>query len=423
MSDKINSIFDLDEYEPFRERWEMRIRELKRRESYYDGSIYNKVKHDLVQLVGSYADQLYRGVKPLYLPLARAVDIDVGIIPGGWTLSEDASDDQREAMDTIFDWSRWGVDGVLYVHYGAQTGVSGLKVSDLRKRGRVVIKPVDPLRFMLVQGAFEDTPEMSFYVEMRTDGMGNDFEYAEVITKEVIRTYRNGQPEGYSLEPEYPNEVGFVPYVEVRHIETGRAFGECTFQKAIPVLDEVNQLASYLADIIAKHAEPQWAVIGAEASDLFKSGDSVWFIPVGGKAEPLVARIDISGVLAFIQEIAANVKEALPELSFDDLREKSQIATATLELQLMELVLKIKRCRPNYDSGLVQALQMAGMAALTMGIGELGVLADDDLEINPKRAILPLDPMTAIELEMQELALERERAGGIYEGFGGSPNL
>lgn len=181
------------------------------------------------------------------------------------------------------------------------------------------------------------------------------------------------------------------------------------------MLDEVNQLASYLGDIIAKHAEPQWAVIGAEPSDLVRSGDNVWFIPGGGDAKALVAPVDVAGVLQFIQEIAKNVQDSLPELSFDELRQKTEIATATLELQLMELVLKVKRTRPNYDDGLTRAMRMAGLAAATMGVNELRPLNDTSLEINTDRPVLPMDPKTALEIETLELALSRER--GMGEGL------
>ncbi len=215
-------------------------------------------------------------------------------------------------------------------------------------------------------------------------------------------------------EAEYPNELGFVPFVEVRHVETGEALGECTFQKAIPLLDEVNRLASQLAEIVSRHAEPQWAVIGAEASDLVKSGDNVWFIPQGGDVRPLVAGIDITGVLAFIQEIRDQVHGALPELAFDELRKKDQIATATLELQLMELVLKIRRIRPNYDQGLVNALRLAGRAAATMGLSDVAVLDDEALALDGERAVLPMDPETAMRLEGQRLELEMQRA--LVEG-------
>lgn len=421
MSEKRNSIFQLDEFRQYQNAWDTRLQELSRRKSYYDGSIYRRVRQGISQLgvLGPGVDKLYGGIKPLYLPLSRAVDVDAGIIPGGWQLAEDVSDQQAAAVEQVFDWSKWNTDGVLFVHYGAQMGVSGLKISDLRNDKRVVVKPVSPLCFLLIPAnEYDSTPALSFYVEERIDETGGTFEYAEVIDPVVIRTFKNGTPQSYgSREAEIVNEVKFVPYVEVRHIETGAALGECTFQKSIDLLDEVNQLASYLADIIKKHSEPQWAAFGVDPSDLTKSGDSVWFFPgQNSDAKPLVAQVDISGVLAFIQEIAGNVKEALPELAFDDLRQKDQIATATLELQLMELVLKVKRSRPNYDDGLAQALRLAGKAAKTMDIADLAVLDDEALSFDQERAIIPMDPKTAMELELQELVLERERSLTYQEG-------
>ena len=121
MAEKHNSIFQLDEFKPFRDLWESRLRELDRRQSYYDGSAYQSVRQGLgrLGLMGPGIDKLYGGIKPLYLPLSRAVDVDAGIIPGGWQLAEDASEAQEAALEQLFDWSNWNTDGVLYVHYGA----------------------------------------------------------------------------------------------------------------------------------------------------------------------------------------------------------------------------------------------------------------------------------------------------------------
>lgn len=413
---KIQSIFDTDEFKPFRKRWDARLQELMRRRSYYDGSVYHKVKQQL----GWLWPRLYKGVKPLYLPLSRAVDADAGIIPGDWALAEDAPASWQPAIDTLFDWSDWDRDGVLYVHYGAQYGVSGLKISDLREQRIVQVKPIKPTCFLLVEaGDYDGTPQMAIYVEKRTDSQGEEYEYAEVVTGEAIRTFKDGEAWVFGgRQAEYRNELGFVPFVEIEHMKTGEAFGECTYQKAIPLLDEVNQLASYLADIIAKHAEPQWAISGAEASDLVKGGDNVWFLPAAATAEPLVAQVDIAGVLEFIREIRDQVHGALPELGFDELRKKDQIATATLELQLMELVLKVKRCRPNYDHGLADALRMAAWAAATMALGEISALDDEALAFDGERPVLPLDPQTEMSLEFQQIALEREKGMSIDEGRG-----
>lgn len=406
MDTKSGSIFDQDEFKPYAKLWRARSQALARRAGYATGDVYKQVRGQL----GWLWPRLYSGIKPLYLPLMRAVHIDAGIIPGDWAFPNEAPPAWDEARDLLWAWSEWATRGVLYVHYSAMYGVTGIKIADIRDERRVVMDPIDPATFMLIYGRqYDQTPEMALVIEAREDRTG-EFEYAEAITRDSIRTYRDGVPFGFDgRDPEYMNELGFVPFVEARHIETGAALGDCTYADAIPMLNEVNELASYLADVIKKHAEPQWVVAGAEASELVKSGDNVWFLPQGASVQPVVAGIDIAGVLAFVQEIAQNVKDALPETAFDELRRKDQIATATLELQLMDLVLKVKRIRPNLDAGMVTALRMAAEAAATMGIGDLADLLDDDLTLDDQRPVLPMDPETAMRLELQEIELEREK--------------
>lgn len=400
-----DSIFDLDEFKPYLEAWNARQAEFAARASYYDGSVYNGVRDAL----GWLGPRLYKNIKPLYLPLARAVDVDAGIIPSGWAWPEDAPEAWQTARQQVFAWSSWNTKGVLYIHYGAIYGCSVLKVSDLRNQKQVVVSAINPACVLLTaSGAYDSTPGQAIYVDQRSDTQG-DYEYAEVVTPELVRTFRDGVSYGFDgREAEYTNELNVVPFIEVRHIETGAALGECTYQKAIPMLDEVNELASYLSTIIKKHAEPQWAVIGAEATDLEHSGDNVWFMPGASDLKIAVPGIDIAGVLAFVNQIAANVKESLPELSFDELK-KGQIATATVELQLAELTLKVKRTRPNYDDGLIQALRMAGQAGQTMGLDSIAALNDPQLSFDNERPVLPMDAKT--QLEIQKLQNEIAQQG------------
>ena len=411
----ISSIFERDEYKPYEKAWQARQKELKLRSGYYDGSVFGKSK----EAFGFLMPRLYGGIKPLYLPLARAVDVDAGIIPGGWEFPEDdpKSETWAKARDTVFDWSNWDTDGVLYVHYGAQYGVSGLRISDYREQKMVLVQPTDPMLFMLIgMKAYDATPDMAIMIEKR-QGENGEYEYSEVITPDKVKTYKDGAPYGYDgRDPEYKNELGFVPYVEVRHKETGKSLGEATFQTTIPMLNEVNELGSFLADVIKKNVDAQWAVMGAEPSDLRAGGDEVWFLPAGADVKPLIPGVDIDGVLNFIKEIAANVKESLPELAFDDLRSKTQIATATLELQLMELVLKIKRTRPNYDKGLKVALQMAGRAAKTMNLSEIALLDDDELRFDDERDILPSNEEDLIRLDMLRMERDQLMSMSIAEG-------
>lgn len=414
----METIWDLPEYKPYSRQWYARQKELDRRKGYYDGSVYKGIKNAFNDL-GILTPRLYKGIKTLYLHLFRAVDVDAGLIPGGWAWPEDAPESWDTAREQLFAWSKWMTQGVLYVHYGAQFGLSGIKVADVRELGQVQLLPCSPEYFMLVPtSAYDATPSLAFWLEHREGDDGQTVEYAEVITPDLVRTYWDGKPADIDGRPaEYRNELGFVPYTEVKHKETGDPLGECTYQMAIPLLDEVNELASYLADIIKKHAEPQWAVAGAEASELVKSGDNVWFLPAGAKAEPLVANVDIGGVGEFLDRIDANVKGSLPELAFDELKSKTNIATATLEIQLMELTIKVQRCRPNYDQGLIDALRMAGRAAATMGLGELAVLDDEGLALDEGRPVLPINRLDEIAVEQAELGLEASRRMNSGDGL------
>ncbi len=438
MSEQTTSIFDLDEFEPLRARWDARQRVLRQRESYYDGSVYD----DALGALGWLGPRLGGAIRPLYLPCARAVNIDSGIVPGFWTLrpssplrsaqdSTPASTQRsastqdaalQRAMDQVFAWSVWPIDGVLYVHYGALFGVSGLRVADLRAEGRIVIKPIDPRCFMLLpRGTYDSTPAAALWVERLARGRrtadggppGDTFEYAEVVEPERVRTFADGRPYGFDgRPPEYGNDLGFVPFVEVKHVNNGGPLGACAFQDAIAMLDAVNELATDLASIIKKHAEPQWAVIGADDSELERGGDNVWTIPAGGDVKVLVPGVDIAGIVEFLKQLRDHVEASMPELAFDDLKQKQNIATATVELQLMELVLLIKRVRPNYDAGLAAALRMAGKAAAQMGMPELAVLDSDDLRFDEARPVLPLDAKSALELEQLRLQVEALKADG-----------
>lgn len=408
------SIFDLPEIKPYREAWDARQRELVYRGSYYDGSAYRN--NNLMWVLGP---RLSKEIRPLFLPLSRAVDIDAGIIGGGWEFAPDEPKYEQwtQARDVLFDMSQWDTNGVLFVHYGAKYGVSGLRVSDLQDERRVVVQPVDPLRYMLIYNrAYSDAPDMALWVEMRNDG--DEYEYAEIITPDSIRTFRNGEPFGYDgRDAEYPNVQGIVPIFECLHINDGTQLGECTYQRVIPLLDELNQTASRLATIIQHHAEPQSVITGAEPAELVRSGDVMWFLPDGATAEFLVPSIDIAGVLEFIREIKQGVHDGLAELAFDEVRKNGQIATATLEIQLTELVLKIKRIRPNYDRCLVRAMQAAGAAGEAMGLAELAPLNDVELQFDQSRPVLPQNPADAIRLEMLRIELEQMRSGaGNNEG-------
>lgn len=390
-------LFKIAEFAPYAGRWNRRQQVFNERDAYYSGAVYMREKMRFGYFLGS---RLYRGIKPLHLPFARAVNVDAGITPGGWRFAEDAPDVWSAARRQVWSWSDWTTKGVLFVHWGAVFGMSGIRVSDLRDQRRVIMSPVDPRRFMLIGSSeYDQTPKMAIYIDQRKDGDGKPFEYAEVVTADAIRTFKDDQPVGFGGRPaEYQNALGFVPFTEVKHIEDGDPIGANTFKDGMRILDELNQLGSYLADLIKKHADPQWIITNAESGDL-KRGDNVWYVPgENADVKALLAALDIDGVRGFIGDLRDNVHATLPELAFDELKSKDQIATATIELQLQELVIKVKRTRPNYDSGMVDGLQMAGRAAESLDLADVAPLNDENLALDNDR------PVLRAELETRERA-------------------
>ncbi len=413
--EKIGSIFDVPAYKKYQNRWNTRLKELLYRASYYDGSAYKKYKDVFWQL----GPRLYKEVKPIFLPLSRAVDIDAGIIGGDWEFPsievEPKSEIWDAARDRLFDMSSWDVEGVLYSHYGAMYGLSGIRVvsSDDGDK-KIMVQPARPTCFMLFyEGQYSDKPSLGLWIERKFDEDGVEFEYAEAITEETISTYKNGVPYSFDeQEAEYPNDQKEIPLIEVKHINDGTDLAECTYQKSIHLLNELNEMATDLSQAIHDNVHPQTIVTGAEPGELTKSRNIAWFLPdPNSDAKFLTPTIDVTGVMEFIREIKEGVKESLPELSFDELKKAGQIATATLELQLMELVIKIERVRPNYDRGLVSAMKMAGRLAGILGISELTPLDDEELILDPNRPVLPQMPQEKISLRMQEIELEQMEAG------------
>lgn len=413
----MKSVFDRDEYKQYREAWETRLKELNLRASYYDGSVYRGTREGIIWSMGP---RVAKEIKPLFLPLSRAVDIDAGLVPAGWEFDQEDSRYQTWAMarDALFDASKWDINGVLFVHFGAMYGVTGLRVSDVWEGNkRVMVIPANPTNFMIIPGQYGDPPVLAFWVEERTEA-GKGYEYAEVITPAEIMTFRNGVPFAFDgRESVFKNTQGAIPIFEATHLNDGTPLGECTYQKAIPMLDEVNTMATRLSTVIARNVDPQWVTSGAEPTDLKRGSDYMWFLPEGADVKAAAPTIDIPGVLEFIREIRDGVKESLPELSFDDIKKAGQIATQTIELQLVDLVIKIKRVRPNYDRALTEAMKAAGRIAAQMGMSDLAVLDDPELILDTNREILPLSPQDRISLEMMQIELEQMKAGSnVVEG-------
>ncbi len=407
----IDTVFALPEFKPYEQRFLHRSIRFRQYRQYYDGTIYSDSAFRL-------AHKLYAETKALFSFLARAVDLDIALVPGmmnPWEL-KDAPIQQVDAQQLLYEWSSWDTEGDDWLEDGTTLGEAMIYVKPDLVARTVKMQRLKPEQCYLCKHMDPETGmvgDLAIIVDRSAiDLMGKQYEYAQVITPSQIRTYMNGDPHGYDgLEDRYPNELGFVPVLRTKNDTECRP----TFHKCLPQLDSVNELASYLNNVIGKYAEPQWAAIGVEKTEL-ERGDRVWFFPKDSTLQAILAEVDVEGSLAFIQEIKQETKSNLPELAFDDLRVKEQIATETLEIQLVELNAKIWKMRRRYDAGLIDAHRMAAMVALTYGISGIETLLAPH-QMDYARPVRPITKMEQVAERQAELMLEQQEALASGEGM------
>lgn len=414
MAEATKTIFELPEFKPYQSRYLERMNKFQQFRRYYTGKIYDDSAFKL-------AHKLYAQTKALLSFLARAVDLDVALVPGvmqPWELAEGTPDAIVKAQKTLYEWSSWDTEGDTWLEDGTTCGVAMIKVVPDEATRQIRLQRLRPELCLLTKHLdpmTQTTVDLALIIDKSmTDHEGKQFEYAEAITPTEIRTYRNGAPHGYHGNPDrYPNPLRFVPVVETKNDADCRP----TFAKALPQVDSVNEMASYLGDIIGRHAEPQWAAFGVEPGEFDKSGHNLWTFPsADGKLQAILAEVDIEGTLAFVRELKDETKSNLPELAFDDLRAKDQIAAETLEIQLIELDAKIWKMRRRYDAGMVDAHMMAALAGIAYGYGDLAVLLAPHA-FDWQRPVRPVSRLEQIRVEEAELNLELLRTATQPEGL------
>lgn len=415
--DSVKSIFDLDEFKPYAGQMDARRKRFVANWNLYKAENYKLGEERFRTEIGQYVVQrIADAIRPVFTPLARAVNLDVALIPGGWALAEESQAHQA-AWEIVARASRWNVEGDLYTRFVCGMGEAGLYVVDDRTAGRVYLQALRPDAYLIIPNSrFDTTARMAILLARTFDAEGKEQEEATVIDARLIRTFVNGQPQAlYGNAASYANQLGFVPVVECKN-DPGDGWGEPTFDDAVASLDQVNLQATYLGNIIQKHAEPQWAAFGAEKGDLEKSGDTVWFFPEGSDVKAILAAVDFAGVLSFIDNMKEEVKESLPELSLSKLVGLNRVATDTIEIQMIEAVTKIKRLRKPIDLALADALRLVGRAAVNMRLPALAGLTDEALTFDEARPVIAMDALMKLSVqqqsqaaEMSALALERER--------------
>lgn len=420
---------------------------------------YNSSIFDDLATWGQYKHRykLYRYTRPIYNPTRRLVDFYAGILyPGNLTadgrqaeshgaqlaipLAEDTPDALRAALGQSWQWSNWQARKSVLGRYGAALGDVGVEITDDPERRKVTYAPVWP--GMIADLTMDGNDNVTAYrieYEAMDEETGQPYTYARTVDKEWIATYRDDTPHAYGDQPaEYGNPYGFVPFVWIKHTDTGGTHGQPAMRN-LTTWDELNSLASHNSDkahqILAAPILVSGDGVSRLGSDPSKAGptenltdaqsrqESLNILKAGPGATVNTLQPNPGEALENIDRLIGQIEKDHPELTmYEKLRGMSQVTGPAAERLLGDAAIYINDARSNYDQGLIRVFQMAiaiagwransgawgkdldaqraAFAPFDLGSYERG---DLDMEILPR----PLVPATALE----QMQLDRMRQG------------
>jgi hypothetical protein len=223
----------------------------------------------------------------------------------------------------------------------------------------------------------------------------------------------------------WPNPLGFIPVVHIRNLDIGEEFGLCSFHNLLPTVDALNEIASFMLEIVKLYADPVIVGRGMERGSLRKQTvdadgrpvATVWWVPTPeGSFEFLEWRGNLPDVLAFLDRIQSAIERHTPELTLGGLQDRKSMSGYSISLHLIELVRKVEEMRGNYFTGLERANRMALRILELQGNGEFGeaghrIIADPVLPVDDERQL------RILQMENQVLRIKSRASVAAERGI------
>ena len=223
------------------------------------------------------------------------------------------------------------------------------------------------------------------------------------------RTYRNGDPHGYDgRRPEEPNLLGFVPILLAPFLAGENGIGENAFAGAAELLNRVNDAASQALDVIQRNAEPLTVFSGVSEVQFDPANNAITLDKADAKAYTLVPNLVIDHALALIDKVLQEFKNVLPQLLFDQLMSRNDLAYNTVLTLLSELIDHVNDARTHVDEAIETAERWALLAGQQMGAFPASL--DPALHrLNPDRPVIAPPPGQRLALEAQRVGVDGAR--------------
>ena len=400
----------------------------------YENTKYNSIHRWAAELKTRRA--LYRYIRSIYNPAYRLGEFYKAHLWGG-PLDPAAGEEGALPIETIkenirppiadvWQWSQWATRKDIVTLQGSIYGDVFLKVVDDVTREKVYLESIYPgIVVDLDKDPFGNIKGYVIEEERAHPIDDKPVTYKETAERDgdlvVFKTFLNDTPFAWNdIASSWSEPYGFVPLVHIQHNDVGFGWGWSELHPAAPKIDELNDQASLLSDQIRKSVNAKWLFTGVKATSPTQTmtttetqarpqpgreeEPALYTVDSQAKATPLVAPIDIEGVILHISALLEDFERDYPELSFEALRVSGDVSGRALRIARQTVEAKVQQRRTNYDDGLKRALQMAvsigGFRGIFEGFGldsfNQGAL---DFEFS-ERGVFVTDPIDESEEDL-----------------------
>lgn len=386
---------------------------------------------------------LYKYIRPVYNPAYRLGEFWKAHLFGG-LLDPEAGDTGAIPIDTdneklrpaianLWKWSRWQVQKDILSVRGTILGDAVIQIVDDVTRGRVYLDLMYPgMIESLDRDPFGNVKGYTIKEVRAHPTSASNVEYMELVSRSgefvVYETFLDGAPYAWpenvdrSGEPvsKWSEPYGFIPLVVIQHSDVGLDWGWSELHPIRSKIQEVDDLASQISDHVRKTVDPVWIMKGMKKATLTMTGASdsadrpapgreemqaIWNAPTDADAQPLLADMDLEGVLTHIDTILKEIERDVVELSSDIHTASGDASGRALRTARQPVISKVIQRRMNYDAAMVAAQQMAITIGGWRGYKEyagfgLDSYVNGDLDHSiADRSVFDEDPLDQIEID------------------------
>lgn len=430
---------------------------------YHNSGLYDQLRHVLnEQGTWTPASKAVRNpahaVVEFYVSTIASGSLDNAlpiVVPGGNT-GENELSPLAESIQTIWSWSNMQANKGVQTRRMALYGDKWWRVSTRQDRnsGRVT-------------GVYEQPIWPGFITDFEADERGNvtyvrmdipqsevrnrrteRWTYTEEWSKDTgrFRTWKHTRGMQSSLDdlgrPETDEDIAsfgidFVPFVQAKFRDTGDDRGHGAFTHALDVIDEANQQATRLAQLLFRHNKPVWIASGGRGQDnrpmppprlsgnnddTVKLDDDI-VVGLSGDQEltSLIPNVNYEAGLRILQDTMDSLGQYyLPELAYYRLSEREDLSGRAIQLMLSAAISRVGEARGSFDGAIVRANKMAlTMAAFHRldGFTQYAAGAFDRGELDhyiADRDVIPLNDLEERQAEserMRSLDIKRNELG------------